>query len=460
MFGLSLFSTALPALLISMIAFAIGLYTVYKLFGYKTGMIFGIICTANPWHFTQSRWFMDANFFPHFFIIATCLLYFAIIQNDNANKRRFCFIVSIIMYALSHYCYGVSVYIVPIFLVLIYIWAKFKNLISTKEFFFSVLIYIFVSAPFYLMLVINTFKLDTIYLPFMTIPYFSESKRANDILFFSSHPLSQLIENVRYFFSVILSQQTETIWTIVPKFGSLMLFTIPFIVLGILVLGNNLKNKKEIMNTDSGLAEVLLFFWLFVSFLDGIITRDVNSNRLNVIFYCLMIFMAIGIRTIAECSKKLFIISMSLLLFMSSLFLFDYFTVYASRFYNPNYSFSGNFDLALYKAKEYNADYYVITPDTQYEGAVDVTEVDTLFIFDIDAKYYLGIKDGENEEKVIPYSEKYQYRKVTVDDSLNYDSSIVYIVNSGEESIFDEEYYEIIEYSQFVVVIPKWMLNK
>ena len=53
----------------------------------------------------------------------------------------------------------------------------------------------------------------------------------------------------------------------------------------------------------------------------------------------------------------------------------------------------------------------IITPDTQFTGSRQVSEILTLFALDVDAEYYRGETDAP-----IPYRERFAYRNLTSQD--------------------------------------------
>ena len=53
----------------------------------------------------------------------------------------------------------------------------------------------------------------------------------------------------------------------------------------------------------------------------------------------------------------------------------------------------------------------MITPDVQFSGSRQVSEILTLFALDLDAEYYRGEKSDP-----IPYRERFSYRNLTAQD--------------------------------------------
>ena len=107
--GFSTFSIRLPMLFIS----GLGLLALYCFarqmggrFAAVIALALGVIC---PWHYMQSRWSFDCNAFPHVFLTGMCLLL-------AGRKRKSLLYLSMVLFGLCSYCYGIANYSVPCFL--------------------------------------------------------------------------------------------------------------------------------------------------------------------------------------------------------------------------------------------------------------------------------------------------------------------------------------------------------
>ena len=81
--GLNIFAVRLPQLLASIMG-GIFFYLFMKdIFGKKIGLIAAFFVAINPWHFLQSRWALDCNLLPHFFMGG---LYF--LNKGLSSKRK------------------------------------------------------------------------------------------------------------------------------------------------------------------------------------------------------------------------------------------------------------------------------------------------------------------------------------------------------------------------------------
>lgn len=131
--GFSTVTIRLPLLITS----CLGLLALYlftrQLAGKWTAMIallFGMIC---PWHYMQSRWSIDCNMFPHMFLFAVCFLLAGLHRIEGKKWNRVFLYVSMVFFGLCCYCYAVSDYSVPVFLLAVAIYLLKKKQINWKE---------------------------------------------------------------------------------------------------------------------------------------------------------------------------------------------------------------------------------------------------------------------------------------------------------------------------------------
>ena len=86
--------------------------------------------------------------FPHFLLIAIDLLLIGI-------KNKKALYISMIMFAISLYCYGVAIYFVPFFLLVISIYLLKKNEVSKKNIIICILIFSIIAMPMVIFIIIS-----------------------------------------------------------------------------------------------------------------------------------------------------------------------------------------------------------------------------------------------------------------------------------------------------------------
>ena len=237
-FGCSLFAVRLPILIISIISIIIIYLLSKEIFNKKIAIIVLFLTAINPWHIMQSQWNLDCNMFPHIFLIAIYLLCSGIKTNNKIKLYS-----SMIMFGISMYTYGISIFFVPLFLLVIGIALIIKKKISIKELLISSAIYILISIPILTMYIINYLKLDTIEVFGITIQRFYYSVRNEDMLIFSNNVFEQFKTNIISTIETIVLQNDDLIWNTIKGYGTVYIFSIPFIAIGIADLTNK---KKQI----------------------------------------------------------------------------------------------------------------------------------------------------------------------------------------------------------------------
>jgi len=439
-FGLTAIAIRLPMLIIS-IAGLIALYLLIKsVFGVTMAQIALIISIANPWHFMQSRWALDCNVFPHVFVLG---LYF--LHKGIVSKKRNLFI-SMFFFAMCMYSYGISFYTVPFFLFFFAGYLGIKKLLKWKEILLAACTYIFFSWPIYIVMIINMVGGKTISTPFFTMPYFPYSVRSQDILFFADHKVEQLVRNFKSLMNIILYQKQDVPWNSIKGFGTVYLFFVPFAIMGLVYLIVRIVKEKEALK-KAGMISMLLFF--FMGIWGGLITREVNVNRINIIFYAMIILIACGIYYVWEQRKILACILIPVYLFFAGAFVQNYFTEYPKTM---SYLFFEGLVESLEDIENSDRDVYYITP--KVENASYISEILTLFGHQIDAHYYQGKTNIVDGEETLPYAQKYQYREAA-SVNINPDENAAYVILSSEMYLFPQEKFDITVHHGYCSVIPK-----
>lgn len=311
-FGTSILAVRMPLLLISIIS----LFVIYdfckRIFNNKDiALIVLALVAICPWHIMQSRWSLDCNLFPHFMLIAIYLLYIGL------NNRKILY-VSMFMFASTMYTYGLSIYVVPLFLIVIAIYLIINKKIAVKDIIICVAIYILFSAPIIMMYIVNLFQLNDIQIGKMTIQYFKDATRMNDMLIFSNNILVNLVNNLRALIVLVCKQYDMLPWNGIEEFGTIYSISLIFFIIGLI----HIINKKHNFNN---VAVCIIKVWLITSIFLGINISDVNINRLNIIWYPMLIITGYGIHKIcSELENDKIIISIIILIYITLFGMFNY----------------------------------------------------------------------------------------------------------------------------------------
>ena len=286
LFGYTLFAARLPSLIISIISMIVLYDLIKKITKNKNIALIGLaILAISPWHILQSMWCWDCNMFPHFLLFAIDILYNAILKN-----KRIMIYISMVFFGITLYCYGVAIYFVPLFLIIQAVYLLKEKKIKPLDVIISIIIFLVLSLPIILTFAINALKIDIDLKIFnITIPYYKNLGRTTDMLLFSSNIPLQLLKNILYLLSTIILQNDDVIWNTTKIFGTIYHITTVFSILGI-ILYINKKGKNSIDN-----KLFIIYIWLIISIITGIFVNETTVNRLNSIWYVLIIFASIGI---------------------------------------------------------------------------------------------------------------------------------------------------------------------
>lgn len=436
--GLTEVAVRLPVFIASMVALAALYFTGRRLAGAQAAGILLAFAVCNPWHFMLSRWALDCNMFPHVFLFGFVLLLYGM-----GRKKGYVYL-SMVFFGLCMYCYGIAFYTVPVFLAVMCIYLLCKKLIRWQEALLCVSIWLFVSWPVCMTMVINAFGLQTMETPFFTIPFFPGSMRSSDILFYSD----RFWEQLRWNFQSLVRIYTEgdnLPWNTVPGFGAVTKCFLPFVLLGVVSCIRQYR-KQEDPCIKAGYLSVLCFFG--TGNLAGLITANVNVNRVNILMYALLIMAGLGIWSVVCSSRKLALPVLPVYLLISVLFLNTYFTTHADVLKKNYY---GDFLRCVrYASENTSCSEFVITPDVQYPGYWNVSEILTLYALDVDALFYQGKTRDDNG---LYYGQKFQYHNAA-GTVLDAQKPVAYIVRQEERAAFWGLDYDVVDFGDYCAAVP------
>lgn len=464
LFGFDSLSVRLPMLVLSL-AGAWAAYGIAKrLLSSRAAICVLAFLAVNPWHFMQSRWAIDCNAFPHLFLLG---LYFLMrgasaqpAEESRGASAGLFFrgkgwpYLSMVFFGLCMYAYGVSFYMVPFFLFAACVILLVQRRIVIRQALVCALVYFGISFPIYGTMLINFMKWDTVRLPFTTMPYFADSIRSGDIVFFSEHPLSQLTANLNALIRVVFLQKPDLVWNAIDGFGTMYHCSMPFVFAGLgISVCQVMKNKDQ----GKRLSFLLLLVYWICSVFTGLCINYVNVNRINIIFYSHILFAGIAIYDLAKRWKRAAAAVILIYCLQSVLFFHQYFTSWAQRMEDMFYK---DFLEAVEYAGQAQCDVYYITPDTPVYGAsVQRNEILTMFALEIDAEYYRGDTDslhgkGTSYGNEIPYERRFRYKDPTSEEIYG-EGNAGFVVMDWQRPWFDEERFEVSRFGDYIVALPR-----
>ena len=437
--GFGTLAVRLPMLIISCGSVALTYFVGKQLFSQRMGLLIMGLTAINPWHFMQSRWSLDCNLFPQVFLLAFFLLL------KGLEKRRYLYF-SMVFFGLTFYCYGVAIYSVPLFLVAYAAWCLWKRQLRFREILISVVIFSLIALPEILVMAINFFGWSTIETPFFTISYFPESVRSNDILFLN-FSVRQLVRNLLAMIKTCLLQSPGAVYNVLPDFGPMYYISIPFMLLGIGDYTVKLFKEKDIAAKTRQLA---LWSFLMLGVWVGLITYEVNVNRINIIFFPLILLCAHGIRVAVSKFRHLSYVSLAAYGICFVLFLGVYFTTFKEQIQTY---FNVNFLSAVTQADRMEQyDRLYITANMNWQSNWRMAEILTQYACGIDAAYYQEKTNVTGGRELRPYSERYHF--VNVNYLQGADPGALYLMHVKDLEKLKFSYIQIGQNGNYVFLVP------
>ena len=339
---LNVLAIRIPTAICSVINLLIIYLTIKKFKSNQIALFSTYLLAISPYHIMIARWSLDCNLAPYFLSLG---LYFFIKGADNDYN----FIFSAIFYGISLYCYA-NIWLVLPFIILIqmvyfYMLNKVKiNLIT----FFSVIILFLLALPLMIFLLVNKNFIEEIQFKYITIPKLIYI-RDNEIRF---NPID-LIKNIYNFIKIILSQNDEHIYNVIPTIGFYYKSSLFFLVIGFIYCYNKIKeghkNKKITL-------EFLLIIYIIAGIVIGILIKP-NINRINIIFIPLIIICTFGLIIIFKNRRKLLIIPI---------------IIYSLQFINFEYYYFLKYNYLVHNSFFYKIDkaIHFIKNDLNYNSSI------------------------------------------------------------------------------------------
>lgn len=428
-FGLSIFSIRLPMAILGCISLWI-MFLLLKKIGNKKiaiiGLAFFAIC---PWHIMKSRWGLESNLFPDLILI------FIYLFIKGIEEKKIWYYISFVIAGLSAYSYGTSYFFLPAFIIpLLLIFIK-KRKITIKEAIIGLTITGFVAMPIVLYVIINTFDLNQINLPFMTIPKLDVNRYQEITSIFSKNFISDSISNLKTGIELMYKQMDYLPWNYLSGYGTIYIFSIVFTIIGIT---NTIIKDKWIK-----IEYEYVFNICFIVSIILMLICSPNINRVNIIWIPIIYYTIIGICVVINADKR-FIISIVILYSISfSMFILEYGAENADNYF----TFEGDLEEVIKYVSEIKDKQIYITNQIK-EGYIHV-----LFYtkynpneFVNTVKYY---NEGEEFEQVKSFG-NYHFEEIR---DLENSKQNVYIIN--KENIEDykiDNKWVTKEFKKYIVV--------
>jgi hypothetical protein len=240
------------------------------------GLFFLAIC---PWHIMKSRWGLESNLFPDLVLDGFLLLMIGI-----KEKKIWIFLVSAFVLGLSSYSYGTSYFFLFFFIIFGLIYLLCQKRIRWTWALYYLGIVGFVCIPIMIFIWINVKGGDSVHLLWFTIPKLTANRFSAVTNLFSGSFASSAWDNFSAAMKVLFSQDDGLCFNSIKWIGTTYLISIPFFFYGLF-------HRADEAHRD---FFWLLRIWFFVCLLMLFIVSP-NINRINIIFFPIIIFSFIGL---------------------------------------------------------------------------------------------------------------------------------------------------------------------
>lgn len=297
LFGLTPMSVRAVSLIMGLLGMIVFYLVSKKLFTSRTAGIAAMFFIAiNPWHIMMSRWALESNLFPTLILFSVYML----LKSLQTPKWSYGFTV---MLALSLYAYGTSYFFAPIFALGTGVLLFYTRALKLRTILWNGLLFILLALPMLLFILINRLMLEGISTPFFSIPKLTTPRMDQVSSVFSGQLLHTALSNFREFIKILSSGSDGLPWNSISPYGYAYPIALPFVLVGLIVMLTSLHKRDR---ERSGKAIVLL--WFFISVLMSFVT-SVNINRINVIFYPIILLLIAGFIWLNQKVKALGILS-------------------------------------------------------------------------------------------------------------------------------------------------------
>lgn len=291
-FGLDVWAFRLPMALVG----CLSLFAFWRLLlvmtERKTALAGLALLAVCPWHIMKSRWALESNLFPDLILFASLFLVIGL-QRDRLPP----FLAGCGMLGLSSYAYGTSYLFLPVFVLPLLVFLIRKQKLSLRRAGAGLGVLLAVALPMVLFVLVNTFGLETIRLPFMTIPRLPANRMAAMASVFSPDFLRDSIGNFAEASKIAVMQTDGLIWNAMEGFGIVYGFSLPFTVIGFLRCVMREREERPawgcVMNA-----------WFLAALVLVLVVKP-NINRINALWIPWLYYTALGAAWVAQ-SRQVF----------------------------------------------------------------------------------------------------------------------------------------------------------
>lgn len=272
-----------------------------------TGLLGMLLLAIAPWHILLTRWTLDYGLIPFTFGLAILVL-----MKAARKKSTGLYVLASALAALNMYSYGSANIVIPAFLLLSVFFLMRGKILSIRQLFLCMLMFLLVCAPLFLFYFINVCKLPEIITPFFSVERFRSDHTASVFLSFSDLFLrGEGIKNIKELLLYLsVGVENGEYYTYMPGYWTFYVFTFPVTLIGFVVsLKRVRKGRREATRKEQDAAtdkrsdadspagtvaaEEIVFSAFLASFLFGLTVR-ISVNHIIMVYLPLLYYTVCG----------------------------------------------------------------------------------------------------------------------------------------------------------------------
>ena len=271
------------------------------------GLLGMLLLAIAPWHILLTRWTLDYGLIPFTFGLAILVL-----MKAARKKSTGLYVLASALAALNMYSYGSANIVIPAFLLLSVFFLMRGKILSVRQLFLCMLMFLLVCAPLFLFYFINVCKLPEIITPFFSVERFRSDHTASVFLSFSDLFLrGEGIKNSKELLLYLsVGVENGEYYTYMPGYWTFYVFTFPVTLIGFVVsLKRMRKGRREATRKEQDAAtdlcsdsdspsgtvaaEEIVFAAFLASFLFGLTVR-ISINHIIMVYLPLLYYTVCG----------------------------------------------------------------------------------------------------------------------------------------------------------------------
>ncbi len=279
--------TRLPAFICGLFCFFFSYLLIYELYKSRTAALLGpLLVTIIPYFFASERWGLDCNLMLSLLTVA---MYFLIraVNKDTISS----YVLAGCFMGLTLYTYVLSYIILPVFLMLTFIYLLIIKKTDIKKALFCAIPFVILAIPLLLEQLVNIGLIPEFSL------LFSDFRRLNSYRS-SEFSLSNIPGNIGLIYHCLIRDGIFS-YNCFNEFGPVYLCLIPLLIAGIISGGRKALNALKNHKYDHFVPVFMLGFIIY--FVRMLIATPDNIYKINSIFLVFLIFIAEGTLWLFEC---------------------------------------------------------------------------------------------------------------------------------------------------------------